>query len=118
MCEKALKRVCVRACECGCVCVCVCLDKVSGQQGPGWGQGRGEGLPMGKEIMVFSFQQGGPVARHVTHCVGGGHGTDLPPRPPLSSSLFALSPPPSSLHVLSRPASPLSLMFCLCRFLS
>lgn len=50
------------------LCV-VCLVKDSGQQGTGWVQGRGEGMPKGRKTVVFSFYKGGPVCLHVTQCV-------------------------------------------------
>lgn len=53
---------------CARLCV-VCLVKDSGQQGTGWVQGRGEGMPKGRKIVVFSFHKGGPVGLHVTQCV-------------------------------------------------
>ncbi len=79
VCEKVGYCVCVCVCVRPCMRLCVvCLVKDSGQQGTGWVQGRGEGMPKGRKIVVFSFHKGGPVGLHVTQCVwvcvGGGHG--------------------------------------------
>lgn len=51
-------RVCLYSVS-ACVCVhSVCLVKDSGQQGTGWVQGRVEGMPKGRNIVVFSFHRG------------------------------------------------------------